>query len=61
MMKSYKILKCQCLTVNVDEQPGLIHAVGFIMYIFQFSLGALVGGLVDTKNVASLKSLKSQF
>ena len=59
MMKSYKILKFQHLTVNVDGQPGLIHAIGFIMHISWLPLGALVGGSVDTKKVASLKSLKS--
>ena len=33
MMKSYKILKFQHLTVNVDGQPGLIHALAFIIHI----------------------------
>ena len=58
MMKSYKILKNQHLTVNVDGQPGLIHAMGFIMYIFQLPLGALVGGSVDTKKCCIFEKLK---
>ena len=58
MMKSYKILKFHHLTVNVDGQPGLIYAKGFIMYIFQLPLGPLVGGSVDTKKCCIFEKLK---
>ena len=62
MMKSYKILKFQHLTMNIDGQPGQIHIMGFIKHICQLLLGAHVGSLVDIKKSAtSLKSLKSRF
>ena len=58
MMKSYKILKSQHLTVNVDRKPGLIHAIGFITHISWFSLGILVGGLVNKKKCCIFEKLK---
>ena len=58
MTKSYKILKFQHRTVNVDGQPGLIHAIGFIMHISWLPLGALVGGSVDTKKCCIFEKLK---
>ena len=58
MTKSYKLLKFQHLTVNVDGQPGLIHAIGFITHISWLPLGALVGGSVDTKNCCIFEKLK---
>ena len=33
MMKSYKILKLQHLTMKVDGQSGLIHIMGFITHM----------------------------
>ena len=44
--------------MNVDGQPGLIHATGFITHISWLPFGALVGGSVDTKKCCIFEKLK---
>ena len=46
------------LTMKLSWQPGLIHAMGFIMCICQIVLGPLGGGVVDPKEYWNFEKLK---